>query len=183
MLTSERFPCANDDQEERAERDKKWPQWKYDHKRSHAKARVKAQANDCSVKFGVVNSSARLDNVNPPLNNQLEEDGVGLKSLEGYFDNLVAAAVNEKGVLQQLVLNNTTLATSNESLVALVNKLSGDIKNLEREISRLNKGGQVSARNTTLCKNYKKEGFHQPEACFDMLKNKDKRPPVWRSSL
>ena len=52
----------------------------------------------------------------------------------------------------------------NESLAALVKKLSGDIKNLEREISRLNKGGQVSARNTTLCKNCKKGGFHHPEA-------------------
>ena len=61
-----------------------------------------------------------------------DEDGIGLKALEGYFDNLAAKAVNEKGVLQQLVLNNTTFATSNESLVALVKKLSGDIKDLER---------------------------------------------------
>ena len=57
---------------------------------------------------------------------------MGIKSLEGYFDNLTAAEVNEKGVLQQMVLNNTTLTTSNESLVALVKKLNGDIKNLER---------------------------------------------------
>ena len=49
----------------------------------------------------------------PPLNNQLEEDGGDLKTLEGYFGNLAAAAFNEKGVLQQLVLNNTTLYTSN----------------------------------------------------------------------
>ena len=43
-----------------------------------------------------------------------------MKFLEGYFDNLVAAVVNEKSVLKQLVLNNTKIATSNESLVALV---------------------------------------------------------------
>ena len=36
-----------------------------------------------------------------------------MKALEGYFDNLAVAAVNEKFVLQQLVLNNTELATSN----------------------------------------------------------------------
>ena len=64
------------------------------------------------------------------------------------------------------MLNNTTLTTSNESLVALVKKLNGDIKNLERENSCLKKGGQVSTRNTTLCTNFKKEGFHQPEACY-----------------
>ena len=104
-------------------------------------------------------------------------------ALEGYFDKLAAAAVNKKGVLQQLVLNSTTLSTSNESLVALVKKLSGDTKNLEREISRLKKGGQVSARNTTLCINCKKEGFHQPQDCYELVKNKDKHPPGWLNAL
>ena len=61
--------------------------------------------------------------------------------------------MNEKSVLQQLVLNNTTLTTSNESLVDLVKKLNGNIKNLERENLRLKKGGQVSTRNKTLCNN------------------------------
>ena len=91
--------------------------------------------------------------------------------------------MNEKRVLQQLVLNNITLTTINESLVALFKKLNGKIKNLERENSRLKKGGQVSARNTTLCIDFKKEIFHQPEACYEMLKNKDKRTPGWRSAL
>ena len=53
MLTSERFPRANDDWEERAERDKTWPKWKSDYKRAHAKARVKAKTNYGIVKFGV----------------------------------------------------------------------------------------------------------------------------------
>ena len=100
-----------------------------------------------------------------------------------YFNNLAAAEVNKKGVLQQLVLNNTPLTTSNESLVALVNKLNGNIKNLERENSRLKKGRKLSSRNTTLCTNFKKEVFHQPEACYELLKNKDKRLPGWRSAL
>ena len=65
--------------------------------------------------------------------------------------NLASAAVNEKSVLQQLVSNNTTLCTSYESLVALVKKLSNYIKNLEREIYLMKKGGQSSTRNTTLC--------------------------------
>ena len=38
-----------------------------------------------------------------------------------------------------LVLNNTTLATTNESLVALVKKQTNDLKNLERELARLKK--------------------------------------------
>ena len=58
MLTYERFPCANDDREERAERDKTWAEQKSSHKRAHVQARVKAQANDCSAKLGTANSAA-----------------------------------------------------------------------------------------------------------------------------
>ena len=43
-----------------------------------------------------------------------------MQSLEGYFDNPAAAAVNEKLVLEQLVANNTKLATTNKNLVAVV---------------------------------------------------------------
>ena len=117
MLTSELFPRANDDWEERAERDKTWSQWKTAYKRAHAKARVKARANNGSVKFGETNSAARQETVNPPLDNQLEEDSGGLKALKGYFNNLAAAAVKEKGVLHQRLLNNTTLSTHNETPV------------------------------------------------------------------
>ena len=83
-------------------------------------------------------------------NNQKVGDG-GMKSLEGYFDNLSAAAVNEKSVLEQLVANNIKLAENKESLVTMVKKLTGDIKNLERDNSRLKKVGQVSGRGPNLC--------------------------------
>ena len=65
MLTNERFTRANDDWGERAKRDKTWTQWKSSYNRAHAKARVKAQANNSSVKFVAANSAARLDNINP----------------------------------------------------------------------------------------------------------------------
>ena len=61
---------------------------------------------------------------------------VDLITIEGYFDNLAAAATNEKDVLNQLVLNNTTLTNSNESLVAIVKKQANDLKNLEREFAQ-----------------------------------------------
>ena len=82
------------------------------------------------------------------------------------------------------MLNNTTLATSNKSLVDLVKKQQNEIKNLERELSRYNNPTQASARNPpTLCANCKKEGYHQPQDCYELAKNKDKRPPGWRSGL
>ena len=42
MLTSERFPRANDDWEDRTKRDKTWANWKLSYKQAHATARVKA---------------------------------------------------------------------------------------------------------------------------------------------
>ena len=183
MLTSERFPRANDDWEDRAEQDKTWVTWKLDYKQAHAKVRVKYQATEGSTKLGATNLAA-CQEAHLPLDNQLEEDSSNVNTLEGYLDNLAAAATNEKDVLKQLVLNNTKLATSNESLVALVKKQQNEIKNLEWELSRFNKPGQASARNTlTLCANCKKEGYHQPQDCYKLAKNKDKRPPGWRSAL
>ena len=73
MLISERFPRDNNAWEERADRDKTWAQWKTAYKKAHAQARVKAQANDGSVKFGAANSAAHQYKQNPPLDNQLEE--------------------------------------------------------------------------------------------------------------
>ena len=50
--------------------------------------------------------------------------------------------VNEKPVLEQLVENNTKIAANNKNLVAVVKKLTNDIKYIKRETSRLKKGGQ-----------------------------------------
>ena len=76
------------------------------------------------------------------------------------------------------------LATSNGILVSLVKKQNNEINNLERELSRIKKGGQASARNPPiLCDNCKREGYHQPQDCYELAKNKDERPPGRRSAL
>ena len=72
-------------------------------------------------------------------------DEVGMKSLEGYSDKLAATAISEKSVLEQLVTNNSKLAATNKDLVAMAKKLSNEIKNLERETSRLKKTGGSGA--------------------------------------
>ena len=79
--------------------------------------------------------------------------------------------------MNQLMLKNTTLTNSNKSLVALMKKQANDLKNLKQELVRLNKKN-VSARNPpTLCANCKKEGYHQPQDCYELAKNQDKPPP------
>ena len=78
--------------------------------------------------------------------------------------------------------NNTKIAATKENLVVIAKKLTNDIKSLERETSRLRKGGQ-SKRDPTLRHHCKKEGYHAPEACYELVKNKDKPPPGWKSLL
>ena len=75
--------------------------------------------------------------------------------------------------------NNTKLAATNEDLVTIVKKL----KNLEREIACLKKTGGQGKWDPTLFPHCKKEGYHASEACFELVKNKDKRPTGWKISL
>ena len=131
MLTSERFPRTNDAWEDRAEPEKTWAAWKLAYNQAHAKERVKAQAHRGNPKFGAANSAAHPED-QLPLDAQHEGADENINTLEGYFTNLAAAATNEKELLNQLVLNNTTLTNSNESLVALVKKQANDLKNLEQ---------------------------------------------------
>ena len=75
-----------------------------------------------------------------------------------------------------------SLPPPRKKLVAMVKKLTNDIKNIKWENSRLNKFGK-SRQDTTLFHHCKKERYHAPEACYKLVKNKDMRPPGWRSSL
>ena len=65
-LTSEHFMRANNDWEERVERNKTWSQWKTAYKWDHANARVKAHANNGRVKFGAANSATHQEPTPPP---------------------------------------------------------------------------------------------------------------------
>ena len=126
------------------------------------------------MKFGAANYAAYQETTQNVENKQGVDDG-GMQALEGYFDNLAAAAVNEKSVLEQLVANNTKLAANNKSLVAMIKKLTDDIKNLERDNYRLNKGGQ-SSRGPTACHHCNKDGYHAPDACYELAKTKTSAP-------
>ena len=66
MLISERFPRADDDWEERAERGNTWAQRKAAYNKAHAQERVKSQASNGTVKFRAENSAARQDKPKTP---------------------------------------------------------------------------------------------------------------------
>ena len=69
--------------------------WKIGYKQAHAKAGVKAQAHEGSTKFGAANSAACPED-QLPLDTQHEGASGDVNTLEGYFNNLAAAATNER---------------------------------------------------------------------------------------
>ena len=98
---------------------KTWADWKTSYKRAHAKARVKSQASEGSDKFGSANADKRVLKTSKVKTNNGGKK-VGMKALEGYFNNLAAAAINKISVLEQLVTNNAKLAATNKDLVVIV---------------------------------------------------------------
>ena len=62
MLTTERYPWANEDWEDQVKDQKTWADWKTSYKKARAKARVKAQAAKGFDKFGATNASERVLN-------------------------------------------------------------------------------------------------------------------------
>ena len=95
--------------------------WKLAYNQAHAKARVKAPSHGGNTNLGAENSAARPED-QLPLDAQHKGASENINTLEGYFTNLAAAATNEKELLNQLVLNTTTLTKINEILVALMDK-------------------------------------------------------------
>ena len=112
--------------------------------RSHAKARVKAQATEGSDRFGAENADERFLTTSEVETNN-SGNKVVMKSIEGYFKNLTAAVINNKSLIEQLVTNDYKLAATNEDLVAVVKQLSNKIKNPEKETSRFKKTGGSGA--------------------------------------
>ena len=158
-------------------------QCKVAYKKDHAQARIKPQANDGTAKFGAANSTARQDTTRPTVGNQLEVEDGSIKALEGYFNNLAAAAINKKSVLQQLALNNTTLVTSNESLVALVKMLVGTSKTSKETTRASRRAGKSAARaqpSATIARN--NSTINRNHATI-LLKTRTITNPGWRSSL
>ena len=113
MLTTEQHQRNNNDWGDRSEEHKTWADWKTAYKREHVKSRVKAQATEGSDKFGVANAAEKfLKTSEVEMNNGGNE--VGMKAIEGYFDNLASSEINKKSVLKKLVDNNSKLAATNE---------------------------------------------------------------------
>ena len=106
-------------------------------------------------------------------------------ALDEYFDALAAVASTEKEILDDLVRSNTVLTNIKEELTEITVKLTKIIDDLTVQFKRAQgntRGGgreNKQKKQTTHCPNCKVEGFHKPDDCFELVKNKAKRLAAW----
>ena len=90
MLQTEQYPRANDEWEDMPVADHTWDKWKLLYWTAAKKAAIKAKATGGKELFRSANaatvSTDESEDMNPPMG----------ANLEGYFDNIAAAAMNEK---------------------------------------------------------------------------------------
>jgi hypothetical protein len=121
-------------------------------------------------------------------------------NLEGYFDNLAVAAMNEKEVLEDLVKSMSKVTTANEALTPTNATLTHQLAVLQTRVcgavtppppphSRAPRGtprrpgAAAAGRTKAMCPNCNQEVFHLPADCFELPCNAVKRPRNWVSRV
>ena len=117
VLASAHFPRPTDEWEALPKHNKTWTAWKTHYRAAHiARKRQMLAAGTSTTTYGAANAVTTVD-----------DDIVSadtLNRLDGYLDNLAAAATTERTTLTQLIENNTTLTASITSLTASVASLT-----------------------------------------------------------
>ena len=118
VLASGHFPRPTDDWEAKAPADKTWTAWKTHYRAAHTARRRQMLAAGTTM-MGGANAVTTVDT--EPLTDAT------LARLDGYLDNLAAAATNERTTLQQLIDANATLTASVASLTAAYTLLAAAV--------------------------------------------------------
>ena len=115
-----------------------------------------------------------------------------LEDAEGCFDGLAGVVATESATLAEIVKTNATLTSTNATLTATILKLTKVVNDLtEGKKGRgsgsvgggggeSGGGGRGDAKN---CPNCKRDTWHKPDECFELERNKEKRPSYWKSVL
>ena len=119
ILSTEKFPHANKDWEELDVAQRTWKRWKTTYCAAAKKSAIKNKSASGKYQFSTAHSATQQHRAPIPPGGAPESNTqhMGLEALDGYFDNLAAAAKNKKAVLEQLFTNISTLATSNAEMV------------------------------------------------------------------
>lgn len=118
VLASGHFPRPTDEWEALAPNAKTWTAWKVHYRAAHIarKRQLLAAGKTTTSSFGVANAATTVEDATLPDDT--------LTRLDGYLDNLAAAATTERTTLAQLIENNATLTASITSLTASVASLT-----------------------------------------------------------
>ena len=157
------------------------------------KAAIKAKATKGKDLFGSANaatvSTDESEDTNPHMG----------ANVEGYFDNLAAAAMNEKQVLEDLVKSVSKVTTANEALTQTNAALTHQLAVLQTRVcgtanppppraptgrgTPRRPGAEAADWARALCSHCNQEVFHLPEDCFELPCNVARRPRNWVSRM
>ena len=94
--------------------------------------------------------------------------------------------------MADLVKTNVTLTSTNDTLTATILKLTKVVNDL-KEVKKGrgsggggSGGGRISGSgrgDAKHCPNCKRNTWHKPDECFELARNKEKRPSYWKSCL
>ena len=176
MLATERYPKANDDWEDLDKPQRTWATWKTMYRAADLKAKIKKKARH--AQFGGMATKE--------ADEKKDEDSqpVTLTELEDCFDSLATAAVTGKDSIDSLVKSNALLTKTNAELSALVKSQAADIKSGgggRRNRDKKGADGDKPRRVSKYCPHCKRDTWHDPDECFELSKNKDKRSSNWKS--
>ena len=159
------------------------------YKAAEAKEKVCLHATGGKDQFGAAHYSSKGNLVPfayvPPASSAAATTGPLEGALDGYFDALTAASSTDQNVLAQLVESVAKLTKANAELVqavATLTKANEVLSTQGQQGGRAGRGGgEWKPKNC--CKNCKMEVVHPPDDCFELEKNRQRRPWGWVSRL
>ena len=123
MLGAEQLPHANKDWDKLDVYQRTWTRWKTTYCAAANNLSIKNKPAGRKYQFGAAHTATPLLGDDTMCNTAGNNQPMGLAGLNGYFNNILAAATNEKAVLEDLVINLTTFTTSNEDMDAIIKKI------------------------------------------------------------
>ena len=173
-----------------------WDKWKALYWTAAKKAAIKAKVTGGKDLFGSANAATMSTDESEDMNPHMGAN------LEGYFDNLAAAAMNEKQVLEDLVKSMSKVTTANEALTQTNATLTHQLAVLQTRVcgavtpppppqpraprgrgTPRQPGAATAGMTKALCPNCNQEVFHLPVDCFELSCNAAKRPRNWVSRV
>jgi hypothetical protein len=164
--------------------EKTWEAWKTMYRKAAKKAAIKATAASGRDQFGAAHAATESpsEDMNPHMGAAMGA------TMEGYFDNLAAAAMNDQSTLAEMVRAISNLTESNEVLTKTNAALTHQVTVLTKAKGPPNPRnprapGTGPPKERKLCPHCKIEVFHAPSDCFELPANAAKRPSSWVSKV